>query len=184
MSENSVILLYVSLIIAGRLLSVGVRKTVVTREIAGDYTAMAVLIVPIISVVVPIAEYLCFSYKMVVLMLITGMIIIIAGFAVAYSANGEIGENWSAAIDKGENQKLVTSGIYGHIRHPLYLSGMLLMTGTAVYFQSRFGGILILPCFLIINWRIGLEESKLISRFENDYREYMKKTWKILPYLH
>jgi len=68
---------------------------------------------------------------------LVGVAILVVSWGIAYFANREIGIDWSPTIEKTQKQKLVTSGIYGIIRHPLYLSGLLILVGTNVYFGSK-----------------------------------------------
>jgi protein-S-isoprenylcysteine O-methyltransferase Ste14 len=68
---------------------------------------------------------------------------------------------------------LVKSGIYGYIRHPLYLSIFLLGTGivlgiinlVAIYFTAR------------------IEENEMIRKFGDEYRDYMKETKMFIPFI-
>ncbi len=82
--------------------------------------------------------------------------------------------------DKHE-QKLVTSGMHGHVRHPLYVGHLLMMTawtagsGLAVCFA--------LTVFAVITgvWMIRLEERELEQRFGEAYREYKKRVPAMVP---
>jgi protein-S-isoprenylcysteine O-methyltransferase Ste14 len=103
--------------------------------------------------------------------------------AIAYFANREIGVNWSPTIEKTQKQKLITSGIYGIVRHPLYLSGLLILVGTNIYFGSKWawlGAILTLIALLL---RIPVEEKHLIKRFGEAYIAYKRQTKAILPWI-
>jgi protein-S-isoprenylcysteine O-methyltransferase Ste14 len=77
---------------------------------------------------------------------------------------------------------LVKSGIYRHIRHPLYLSVFLL--GTGVMLKNPGTSQIILGVInLIAVWITArIEEREMIVRFGNDYRQYMKETRMFIPY--
>ena len=69
----------------------------------------------------PIIEYYFLKDSINPVISGTVAIIIWYGFLSHFFANKEIGKNCSASIEKDKEQKLVTSGIYRYIRHPLYL---------------------------------------------------------------
>lgn len=78
---------------------------------------------------------------------------------------------------------LVRSGLYGFIRHPLYLSIFLL--GTGVMLKNM--GILQL-CLGVVNMAAiyitaRIEENEMIAKFGDEYREYMKETRMFIPFL-
>ena len=83
-----------------------------------------------------------------------------------------------------DEHKLITDGIFGHIRHPLYLGRIMADFGFALFFSSLWGGVLMAisaPCFLL---RIRIEEEMLIKEFGDAYHEYRKHTKKIIPYVY
>ncbi|HHX51439.1 MAG TPA: isoprenylcysteine carboxylmethyltransferase family protein, partial [Clostridia bacterium] len=86
-------------------------------------------------------------------------------------------------IEKREDQKLITSGIYGMVRHPLYLSGLLILAGTNIYFGSKWAWVGTVAAMVIILVRIPLEEKKLIKRFSQEYISYRRHTKRILPWI-
>jgi protein-S-isoprenylcysteine O-methyltransferase Ste14 len=78
---------------------------------------------------------------------------------------------------------LVKSGIYGYIRHPLYLSIFLLGTGIMIKdsepVQLALGIINLIAVWITAR----IEEDEMIEKFGNDYREYMKETKMFIPFL-
>lgn len=78
---------------------------------------------------------------------------------------------------------LVRSGLYGFVRHPLYLSIFLLGTGVML----KHMGILQL-CLGVVNMAAiyitaRIEENEMIAKFGDEYREYMKETRMFIPFL-
>ncbi len=79
---------------------------------------------------------------------------------------------------------LITDGVFGRIRHPLYLGRITLDFGIALLFSSLWGAVLMAisaPLFLI---RIRVEEEMLINEFGDAYLEYRDHTRKIIPYIY
>jgi protein-S-isoprenylcysteine O-methyltransferase Ste14 len=78
---------------------------------------------------------------------------------------------------------LVKSGIYGYIRHPLYLSIFLLGTGIVLKDPGKTQLCLGLINLVAIYITARIEENEMISKFGDDYREYMKETRMFIPYI-
>ena len=78
---------------------------------------------------------------------------------------------------------LVKSGVYGYIRHPLYLSVVLLGTGIMLKYpgtiQLILGAINMVALFLTAL----VEEKEMIARFGDEYRQYMKETKMFIPFV-
>jgi len=81
-------------------------------------------------------------------------------------------------------QRLITTGIYTHIRHPLYLGEMTRNLGFAVLFSSIYGFILMFIANIFLVIRIQTEEMMLVSEFGPEYEQYKKRTKKLLPYIY
>lgn len=81
-------------------------------------------------------------------------------------------------------QHLITTGIYSHIRHPLYLGEITRNLGFAVLFSSLYGFVVMLIANIFLVIRIQTEEKMLISEFGKEYEEYKKRTKKLLPYVY
>ncbi|MBP7967381.1 isoprenylcysteine carboxylmethyltransferase family protein [Candidatus Woesebacteria bacterium] len=114
-----------------------------------------------------------------------GIFMIILATAISYIARKQMGANWSHAAEYQirEGQQLVTGGIYGYIRHPIYLGFVL--TGLGVQFMM---GSYLLLLFMIVlpwiaYWQSKREEKILIAKFGKTYEEYKKNTYMFLPYL-
>ncbi len=76
-----------------------------------------------------------------------------------------------------EANKLVKTGIYKRVRHPVYLFGILFFLGIIFVTQSFF--LLIIWAILIFFQikRINQEEKVLTEKFGNEYLSYKKQTW-------
>ncbi len=109
--------------------------------------------------------------------LIFGIILIISGIAF-----------WIQAVliskidQKIENNKLVTTGIYTYVRHPIYAAFFYIATGLILITQNII--LFILPVIFWIFLTIAMiktEEKWLIEKFGNDYICYSKKVNRFIP---
>jgi protein-S-isoprenylcysteine O-methyltransferase Ste14 len=95
-----------------------------------------------------------------------------------------LGKNWSISLDIREKHRLITSGPYHLIRHPMYTSFLLMAVGQAFLLPNWLVALAgFLGVALLISLRLEKEESMMIEVFDNDYRSYMRRTKRIIPYI-
>jgi protein-S-isoprenylcysteine O-methyltransferase Ste14 len=86
-------------------------------------------------------------------------------------------------IQEERKQKVVSTGVYGFVRHPMYLGGILWIFGTPMLLGSLYGLLVGFLLTIMFIGRIFGEEKMLVSELEG-YREYMKKVkWRLLPFI-
>jgi len=78
---------------------------------------------------------------------------------------------------------LVTTGIYRYIRHPLYSSLLLLAWGIFFKIPSITGGGLALAATVLLYFTARADEAECIRFFGEQYREYMQKTRRFIPFI-
>ena len=96
-----------------------------------------------------------------------------------------LGRNWSITLEIRDQHRVVSDGIYGLIRHPMYTSFWLMAAGQALLLPNWIAGPAGLVGFGILFFlRIQHEERMMLQNFGDEYRAYMEKTKKIIPYLY
>jgi protein-S-isoprenylcysteine O-methyltransferase Ste14 len=97
-------------------------------------------------------------------------------------ALGTLGKNWAPSTTGVRSDSvLITSGPYGIVRNPIYLSLLILIPSMAIIAASW---VMLVPGFLIaagLYVQMGREEAELIDHFGDRYREYMKQTPSLIP---
>jgi protein-S-isoprenylcysteine O-methyltransferase Ste14 len=78
---------------------------------------------------------------------------------------------------------LVKSGIYGYIRHPLYLSIFLLGTGITLKDPGPVQLLLGTVNLLAVYFTARIEEKEMIAKFGHDYKQYMTETKMFIPFV-
>lgn len=105
---------------------------------------------------------------------VIGLVLILVGWRTIYKAY------WSK--DRGEGA-LVTGGIYRYIRHPQYTGLMLLSLGMILDWATL-PTLILLPVMAVVYYRLARrEENDMIAEFGDEYRAYMLKTRRFIPYV-
>ena len=106
------------------------------------------------------------------------------GFALLQWAQNTLGKNWSDTPRMIKEQSLITSGPYQYIRHPIYTAFLLILGSTFFSAANWLIGLAwIGMTALEVASRIGFEENLMLEYFGDQYREYMKRTGRLLPKL-
>lgn len=77
--------------------------------------------------------------------------------------------------------KVVSSGAFRYVRHPLYLGCLLFYLGLAVSTTSIFSLAFFVVIFVFYNYIASYEERLLDERFGEEYRKYKRRTGKWVP---
>jgi protein-S-isoprenylcysteine O-methyltransferase Ste14 len=110
-----------------------------------------------------------------------GLTLCALGVAVRLLALGKLGKQFSAYVTIQEGHELVQSGIYGVIRHPLYLSLLLAGPGFALVFRSLLIWPILAVTLVFISVRIRQEERLLATEFGDAFARYHARTWALVP---
>ena len=89
----------------------------------------------------------------------------------------------SATIEVVENQKVISTGPYAIVRHPMYASGSFYLLGTPLALGSYWGVVPIAVMMPFLIWRL-LEEERFLSRNLPGYSEYQKRVrYRLVPFV-
>lgn len=112
-----------------------------------------------------------------------GIALTYIGVALAVWARYCIGEYWSARVTLKEGHRLIRSGPYGLVRHPIYTGLLIAVIGTALVL-GEWRGLLGVVLVLVTHARKAQREEKLlISEFGDEYQGYRRVTGFFLPRL-
>ena len=80
----------------------------------------------------------------------------------------------AASITVEAEQKVVSTGLYGFVRHPMYFGGLIMMVGIPLALDSYFGLVVVVPIVFLLAVRI-VDEEKALTDGLAGYREYIQK---------
>ncbi len=109
-------------------------------------------------------------------------IIIFLGYVLVFFAFKE-NSYASRIIEVEKGQKVISTGPYSVVRHPMYAGAIPLLLCTPLALGSYYGLILFVPVVIVIVLRIFNEE-KVLSKDLQGYTEYMQKVrFRLIPYI-
>jgi protein-S-isoprenylcysteine O-methyltransferase len=113
----------------------------------------------------------------------SGFALTLAGLGLALWARFYLGGNWSGQIELKRDHRLISTGPYGIMRHPIYAGFMLASLGTALVY----GELHELLAFALIlaawSYKSRLEENFLVKQFGAEYEEYRKQVKGLVPFV-
>ena len=109
----------------------------------------------------------------------------VASLAMFHLTHRALGRNWSVTLEVRESHKLVTDGVYGRVRHPMYTAFWLWAVAQALLLPNWVAGLSGLVGFgTLYFFRVGQEERLMIEAFGDAYRAYMGRTARLIPWLY
>jgi protein-S-isoprenylcysteine O-methyltransferase Ste14 len=88
----------------------------------------------------------------------------------------------SATIEVDADQKIITTGPYSIVRHPMYAGSLIMLFGVPLALGSWWGLLVVIPMLLVIIWRL-LDEEKFLAKNLSGYPEYQKKVrYRLIPF--
>ena len=113
-----------------------------------------------------------------------GLAVEVLGLFLAIWARRELGRNWSGEISIKVEHKLIRSGPYTLLRHPIYTGLLAMYVGTALVTGVRLAIIGIVIAIFAYWRKIRLEEANLRVAFGEAYDAYRRETWALVPGLY
>lgn len=154
------------------------RKGLVERIVLG---LMSIgLLLPLVWVASPALRFADFQSRPAIF--VAGVITIATGLWLLYETHATLGSSWSITLEVRKRHELVTHGVYGKLRHPMYLALLLYSLGLALTLPNWVAGpAYLLAVVLLISLRLSPEERMMREEFGQAYEEYMQRTKRLLP---
>jgi protein-S-isoprenylcysteine O-methyltransferase Ste14 len=166
------------------------RRTPVIRS-ARSYRELAVLLIslvglgtlPLIYVFTGFPRFADYPFNPVQAWL--GVIVAVIALGMFHLTHQSLGRNWSVSLDVRKDHKLITEGVYRHLRHPMYTAFWLWAVAQALLLPNWVAGPSGLIGFGILYFlRVGQEEQLMLETFREDYRAYMARTKRVIPWIY
>jgi protein-S-isoprenylcysteine O-methyltransferase Ste14 len=114
-----------------------------------------------------------------------GAALFVAALWLFHRTHRTLGRNWSDSLEVRERHTLVTAGPYRLVRHPMYSAFFLWALAQALLLPNWVAGPAGLVGFgMLFFFRVGREEQLMLETFGDQYRTFMKRTARIVPWIY
>jgi protein-S-isoprenylcysteine O-methyltransferase Ste14 len=160
------------------------QKRIKTREKEGPQKVYLVfsIITSVFTYLIPGLDYRYHWSSVPAWLVILATIIMLAGYFLFFTVMRQ-NSYASRVIEMQNDQKLIDTGLYSVVRHPMYTAGSILFCSTPLILGSYYAliPVLFLPVLLIIR---ALNEEKVLKSNLAGYEEYMKKVkYRLIPFI-
>jgi protein-S-isoprenylcysteine O-methyltransferase Ste14 len=113
-----------------------------------------------------------------------GVGLMVVGIGLRYWAARVLGRFFTRTLRVADDQRLVEQGPYRMIRHPGYSADLLMWAGAALATVNGIAATVVICTMLAAyRYRIRCEEAMLLATMGPPYRAYMKRTWRLVPFI-
>lgn len=113
---------------------------------------------------------------------VVGDVLVATGLGIAMLVNVQ-NSYAGATVTVESGQTLVSNGLYGFVRHPMYIGNVIMMIGIPLALGSYWGLLFVIPGGVMLTFRI-LDEEKLLTQELTGYREYRQRVrYRLVPYV-
>ncbi|MGC8906839.1 MAG: methyltransferase [Desulfomonilaceae bacterium] len=113
---------------------------------------------------------------------IVALVIGIGGLILGWLSFRALGRNFRVFAAPRRSGTLVTTGVYSKVRHPMYVAAILIFAGYCLFFGSLISAPLWLA-FSILYVIKSVREERILADHYPDYEDYMRRTWRFVPYV-
>lgn len=109
-----------------------------------------------------------------------GLGLVWTGAIVNRLARRQLGENYRSRVTVVPAHEVVHTGLYRHVRHPMYSGSILICGGIAMALTAPASALWVLPILSLIH-RIRIEEAALHAALGSDYARYRRGRARLIP---
>jgi protein-S-isoprenylcysteine O-methyltransferase Ste14 len=113
---------------------------------------------------------------------LAGGALVLIALALFRLARTQLGDDFVALLEPASGSHLRVDGIYGRVRHPVYLAIMLAAVGWPLMWTSWTGLVLAVACLVFFPLKARAEEQRLRRRFP-EYQTYTRRVPGLVPRL-
>jgi len=145
-------------------------------------TAIGMFFLPLVALYTPLLDFALYEPTWVAFVI--GVLAMALGVYVFYRAHADLGAYWSPTLEVRDGHELITTGIYGRVRHPMYTAIFLICIGQALLLENWLAGVAGLVAFTALYvLRVAREEKMMIDQFGDAYQSYAAHTPRLIPSL-
>lgn len=112
-----------------------------------------------------------------------GIVVMIAGIGLRWYAIQVLGRSFTVDVATRPGQRVVERGPYRLVRHPSYSGSLLTILGVLLACANPLAFLALIPALLAYAYRIHVEEEVLQHDLGQPYRDYMRRTQRLIPFV-
>ena len=114
-----------------------------------------------------------------------GIALMYAGMALRLYSMSILGRYFTFQVAVHTDQPVIEAGPYRYIRHPSYTGALITLAGLGLTLGNWAGLIVLLFLMSVAyGYRIPIEESALVAFIGEPYKDYMRRTHRLIPYVY
>lgn len=113
---------------------------------------------------------------------VAGAVLVVAGIAVAFVAQLEMGESWRADVDPDTRTPLVTTGLYRFVRNPIFSATGVIWAGLVLLVPNVLSLVMLVAFVAAIEVQVRLAEEPYLRRVHGtSWTGYATRTGRFVP---
>ncbi|HZV48783.1 MAG TPA: isoprenylcysteine carboxylmethyltransferase family protein [Candidatus Dormibacteraeota bacterium] len=116
-------------------------------------------------------------------LVVVGLSLMVGGMALRWYAVHLLGASFTCSVATRPGQTVVQAGPYRWIRHPSYTGGLVTIAGVLIALANPVSLAALVVPIGGYAYRIYVEEEALLQELGDAYRDYMRRTWRLIPFL-
>jgi protein-S-isoprenylcysteine O-methyltransferase len=116
---------------------------------------------------------------------ILGIMLFAAGLAIRWYAIVRLGRFFTVNVAIAADHRLIDTGPYRLVRHPSYTGALMAFVGLGLCLGNWASlAAIVVPIVLVFLRRMHIEEAALLQAFGDQYRDYMRRTKRLIPAIY
>jgi len=115
--------------------------------------------------------------------ILAGLAILVSGLLFTVWARVHLGRYWSGALTFKKGHRLIRTGPYGIVRHPIYAGIIIALAGTAVSLGELRGALALVLATTAYLRKIAIEERALARTFGKEHARYRDEVKALVPFI-
>ncbi|RBY79385.1 isoprenylcysteine carboxylmethyltransferase family protein [Blastococcus sp. TF02-09] len=113
---------------------------------------------------------------------VAGLVLALVGFAATLAAQTGMGESWRIGVDTGERTDLVTSGVFAHVRNPIFTTMVVAQLGIVLMVPTWVSAVALVALVVAVQLQVRAVEEPYLRAVHGDaYRDYSASTGRFVP---
>lgn len=119
------------------------------------------------------------------LLRVCGIVLFGAGLAIRWYAIVRLGRFFTVNVAIASDHRLIDTGPYRLVRHPSYTGALMAFLGLGLCLANWASlAVIVVPIFMVFLRRMHVEEAALLQALGDQYRDYMRRTQRLIPSIY